>query len=186
MNDRNDLENTEEETSEQLKAASSIHASRDEASAEEQLDAAREQELSEEEAEEEVRESSRQERERTRSRRSRNARLTGKELLETELLDLTTSATPSLRAQLKGKIAISFEGASGGYLFDWSSDTAALTPFSQEEGADGADCKLHLDERVLVDVTQGELNPQIAMLSDKIQVSGKHSLAVYFFNLFDD
>lgn len=175
----------EQETREQLKEASSIHASRDEVSAEEQLDAARKKDRSTDEAEA----SEPQRRGRGRTSRARSSRAQGKRnasnLFQGELIELTESASPSLRSQLKGTIALCLQDGKHGYLFDWSSSEPRVSEFPLAKDPPKADCTLHFDEKVALDIASGELNPQIAMLSDKIRVSGKHHLAVYFFNLFD-
>jgi putative sterol carrier protein len=53
------------------------------------------------------------------------------------------------------------------------------------EGSDAAavDSIISLTEQNLMAVRSGDLNPQVAMLADKIKVKGKIGPAVYLFNL---
>ena len=49
--------------------------------------------------------------------------------------------------------------------------------------ADAVDSVISLTEQNLMAVRSGDLNPQVAMLADKIKVKGKIGPAVYLFNL---
>lgn len=71
--------------------------------------------------------------------------------------------------------AFSFDPKDGGFTFQETQGAAA-------RNATG-DCVIDLTELSLQRMWNGDLNPQIAMLSDKITISGKADLAVYFFNL---
>ncbi|MCX6114147.1 MAG: SCP2 sterol-binding domain-containing protein [Proteobacteria bacterium] len=53
------------------------------------------------------------------------------------------------------------------------------------EGSDSStvECIVSLNEQSLMAVRSGDLNPQVAMLSDKIRIKGKVGMAVYLFNL---
>lgn len=51
------------------------------------------------------------------------------------------------------------------------------------EGGSASDCQISTSARYLEEISAGDLNPQIAMLTDKVKVSGDVGLAVYFFNL---
>ena len=85
-----------------------------------------------------------------------------------------------LRTQLTGTILIDIVGQNRQrYLFDWSTDALKIA----ESDSDTGDCIMTLSEQSLLRIASGDLNPQIAMLSDKINVRGKLSLAIYFFNL---
>ena len=65
------------------------------------------------------------------------------------------------------------------YLFDWSAEGIKS---SRTEAAE-SDCKITLSEDNLLRIAWGDLNPQLAMLSDKVKVTGQLSLAIYVFNL---
>jgi hypothetical protein len=71
--------------------------------------------------------------------------------------------------------AFSFDPKDGGFAFQETQGAAARNVTG--------DCVVDLTELSLQRMWNGELNPQIAMLSDKITISGKADLAVYFFNL---
>ena len=87
-----------------------------------------------------------------------------------------------LHAALRGKILVTLQDSGHNYLLDWSGDALSSTA-----AADAAqcvhDCRISLRENDLLAVANGELNPQIGMLSHKISVSGRSDLAVYFFNI---
>lgn len=119
-----------------------------------------------------------------RAARGRNSERTGppstvQELIEGDLRGRAEAANVRLRAQLLGSILIHFVNSGKKYLFDWSTDNLVIT----STVPDTADCVIRITEQNLLRVVSGDLNPQIAMLSDKINVSGRLSLAVYFFNL---
>ena len=48
---------------------------------------------------------------------------------------------------------------------------------------DKADCRIKIRAVDFLSISNGDLNPQIAMLSEKISIEGKTEMAVYFFNL---
>jgi len=85
-----------------------------------------------------------------------------------------------LRAQLTGRVQLNLRGSAECYLLAWRSEALRV-----EERRDAeAECTIELGSADLFDIARGELNPQIAMLSDKIRVSGESRMAIYFFNLF--
>lgn len=88
-------------------------------------------------------------------------------------------ADEKLRSHLVGKIAIAVDGANENYLFEWQSGRATV----REEQTENVECSIRLSEQNLMRVVAGELNPQVAMLSGKIQVQGNAEAAIYFFNL---
>ena len=112
-------------------------------------------------------------------RRSKPASNT-KELLLEDLPSRVSYANERLRSQLTGKILISVTDKKESYLFDWSGDKLKI-----EKGGDEkkAECKISISEVNLLRISRDELNPQVAMLSEKINVEGTASLALYFFNL---
>lgn len=80
-----------------------------------------------------------------------------------------------LRTHLAGTIAITLRDTGKNLTFD------GRTGKFLEGGA--SDCQIDTTARHLEEISNGYLNPQIAMLTEKIGVSGDVSLAVYFFNL---
>lgn len=108
-------------------------------------------------------------------RRPNNAR----EVLTQFVPNRSERAEEKLRSHLVGKIAIEVDGPNESYLFEWTSGRAAV----REERATGTECSIRLSEQNLMRVVAGDLNPQVAMLSGKIQVQGNAEAAVYFFNL---
>jgi putative sterol carrier protein len=100
------------------------------------------------------------------------------ELLESELEQRLLNANVRLREQLMGSIVVALDSGKR-YLVEAS---AEQTKVSQTE-SESADCVIQVSGSTLLRIAAGDLNPQIAMLSDKINVRGRLSLAVYFFNL---
>lgn len=89
-----------------------------------------------------------------------------------------------LRELLMGTVAVRVVDRSRAFVFDPKAEGFPV----QESSGPGAksakaDCVIDLTETSLQRMWNGELNPQIAMLSDKVTISGKAELAVYFFNL---
>lgn len=103
---------------------------------------------------------------------------TAKELLLEELALRAAEASPCLKECLVGTVLVDIKDKNELYRVSWSG-----SGFKVEEGAGSADCTIHLSEQNLLKIVSGDLNPQIAMLSDKVFVEGKLSLGVYFFNL---
>lgn len=115
----------------------------------------------------------------SRNNDSRRAQLSLQDVLGDPLKGRARNADPKLRAQLVGSIVIRFTNSGQRYLFDWTTDELKLGPTESEN----ADCVISISEINLLKIASGELNPQIAMLSDKINVKGRLSLAIYWFNL---
>ena len=68
--------------------------------------------------------------------------------------------------------------------FDCRQAEMVVVPLPADLGAHAPpDCSIRLSEDNLLRIASGDLNPQVGMLSDKIRVKGKSSIAVYFFNL---
>ena len=116
---------------------------------------------------------------------------TAKDILTEEVLPRAKRAGPRMRPHLTGSIAIEVSGKGERYLFDWRAEEPqiqTLTAAPQVRGSEGGDaaqvdCLIRISETHLFQVRSGDLNPQIAMLGDKIKVDGKVGLAMYFFNL---
>jgi putative sterol carrier protein len=100
------------------------------------------------------------------------------ELVMQELPARASGAHDLLRSKLRGKIQLKVKGA-GNYHLDWSGNEFIV----KKNNSSQADTTIEIEERDLMKITTGGLNPQIGMLSDKIQVSGNPEIAVYFFNL---
>lgn len=96
-----------------------------------------------------------------------------------QLLPRAKTSQAKLRSQLVGSILIEFSDSGERYLFDWSDDQPKLA--QTKDGT--AECKIILRSDDFMRIASGDLNPQIAMLSEKIRVEGKPGLAIYFFNL---
>ncbi len=95
----------------------------------------------------------------------------------------------NLRAELAGAIKLKFKAKKkvdgGDYIFRWDGDEASTQKIEDSSGnKEEVDCEISIHSEDFFDIVRGKLNPQVAMLSDKIYVKGKLSLAVYFFNLF--
>ena len=101
------------------------------------------------------------------------------ELLTEGVIDRAARAHSTLHDQLRGSVLVSLGNGSERYRIDWTGEH--LSAERTEETS--ADCVIDIQSRDLELIAAGSLNPQIAMLSDKIRVSGNASLAVYFFNL---
>lgn len=102
-----------------------------------------------------------------------------KELLTDELRRRASNANPKLRAQLLGSVLVQMRGTNERYLFDWTTEDLRV----EQVQSGTADCSIKISEDNLLKIASGDLNPQIGMLSDKIQIEGQLALAVYFFNL---
>ncbi|RMG39384.1 MAG: hypothetical protein D6719_13455 [Candidatus Dadabacteria bacterium] len=102
-----------------------------------------------------------------------------REIILEKLPERAMRSNERLRGQLRGSVGIHFTDEGKDYFFDWSGNEPHI-----EEGAPGnPDCKLTMSEMDFEQIADGKLNPQIAMLSDKIHVEGNSGLAIYFFNL---
>ena len=101
------------------------------------------------------------------------------ELLLRELLERAKRANQRLRQYLEGVLVIDVLNLGKKFVCDWTGPELKTAPAT----SDAADCTIHLNEEHLLSVASGDLNPQVAMLSDKIKIEGKSGLAVYFFNL---
>lgn len=96
------------------------------------------------------------------------------------LVERSERAPQRLRNHLAGTVAIEILGSDRRYLIDWSSDKLSAT---DQDFDTNADCVIRCEEISLEQIASGKLNPQIAMLSDKLEVTGRAEMAMYFFNL---
>lgn len=122
-----------------------------------------------------------------------------KNLQTTSLNDLLLNVIPTLAKnstqQLKELIAGNFlielvnSNTSSKYLFNFTQENFEVKQLKSgqtEVGESGLECSIKMTEKVFKEIISGDLNPQLGMLAGKIAVSGKVSLAVYFFNLFKE
>lgn len=105
-------------------------------------------------------------------------------------------ATSRLKTMLSGRYTVNFTDTGKQILVDLRTSPVAqkgvgASPASSSEvdgeveleQGDLGECEITLTTQNLLRIAAGELNPQVAMLSDKIKVGGKIGLGVYFFNL---
>ena len=88
-----------------------------------------------------------------------------------------------LQSLLKGSITLNVSDCSEGYTFSFR-DNELIVEHWEKNPPNTGTCSIDVQERYLEQILRGRLNPQIAMLSHKVQVAGEASQAVYFFNLF--
>jgi len=100
------------------------------------------------------------------------------ELILQELPARAAQAHDLLRSKLKGKVQLKIRGGSN-YHLDWSSQEL----IAKKNHTAQSDTTIDIEERELLKIMNGGLNPQIGMLSEKINVSGNPEIAIYFFNL---
>lgn len=117
----------------------------------------------------------------------------GHDVLTEELPMRASRAKLRLHSYLKAALLVEFADSGSRYLFDWRGEEPKVSTFEGKgpvevsEGtgpsAGGIDAVISLTEQNLMAVRSGDLNPQVAMIADKIKVRGKMSPAVYLFNL---
>lgn len=105
-----------------------------------------------------------------------------KDLILGEVRDRAQRANDRLRSQLNGLLSIEVTEPKSSYSLSLKADKLELTEKPSEQSAK-ADCTIHIRQGDLLRIADGELNPQVGMLSDRIKVEGRLGLAVYFFNL---
>ena len=110
-----------------------------------------------------------------------SARESAKEILTVKLVKQAKSDQVKLRPYLIAKILFNITNSKS-YLFDWTSETLTVTEHKDSQEP-SVDCTITLSEDTLIKISNDQINPQIAMLSNKISLSGKVGLAVYVFNL---
>jgi putative sterol carrier protein len=103
-----------------------------------------------------------------------------RQLILGEIYDRGARANRKLKTQLSSLIQLNVTDLGQSYLFDWQGNELKV----EERRVDAADCNVSLGSAELLAIAGGDLNPQIAMLSDKVKVTGKAGMAVYLFNLF--
>lgn len=108
------------------------------------------------------------------------------DLLTNVITANASRAGVKLRPFITGKILFQITDTNKNYVFDWSGEkaTSVLLPKGQEE--QNIDCYISVNENTMQKIASGDINPQIAMLSNKMNIKGKVSFAVYAFNLLTD
>ena len=109
-------------------------------------------------------------------RRVQNA----EDILVRDLVANASRGSARLKELLAGTILVRLSDSGKRYLIDWSQPELKANSVGKEATAD---CTISLTEDHLRKIAQGDLNPQIAMLSDKVRVEGKKGAAMYLFNL---
>lgn len=84
-----------------------------------------------------------------------------------------------LKAALAGSIAVSITDKNERYRGAWEGSRLQI----KKDKDTASDCTISTTEKNLMKISDGSLNPQIAMLSGKVSVSGNAQLGIYFFNL---
>jgi hypothetical protein len=115
----------------------------------------------------------------------------GRDVLCEELPSRASRAKLRLKPHLTCVLALELSSSGERFIFDWKGEepkvapsTGALTVNAENPGeATLVDSIISLTEQNLMAVRSGDLNPQVAMLTDKIKVKGKIGPAVYLFNL---
>jgi hypothetical protein len=115
----------------------------------------------------------------------------GRDVVCEELPARASRAKARLRPYLTGTLVIELTNLGEKFLFDWRGEEPKVSPIegpiqlAQGDSSDASavDCIVSLSEQNLMSVRSGDLNPQLAMLADKIKVKGKVGPAVYLFNL---
>jgi putative sterol carrier protein len=77
------------------------------------------------------------------------------------------------------------DGHDSDYIIDLRTDKLIVLKRSEVKEELKYDCTIRIKRYDIEELIVGELNPQIAMLSHKIQITGSMNMAMYFFNLFD-
>jgi len=96
-----------------------------------------------------------------------------------------------MKPHLTCSLVVELTSSGEKFLFDWKGEEPKVAPvtgpvlIASAEGGDpsAVDSLISLTEQNLMAVRSGDLNPQVAMLADKIKVKGKIGPAVYLFNL---
>ena len=115
----------------------------------------------------------------------------GRDELCEELPSRATRAKLRLKPHLTCLLAVEITSSGEKFIFDWKGDeprvaaaTSGITVIAENPGdATVVDSIISLTEQNLMAIRSGDLNPQVAMLTDKIKVKGKIGPAVYLFNL---
>jgi len=115
----------------------------------------------------------------------------GRDVLCEELPSRATRAKLRLKPHLTCVLAVEITSSGEKFIFDWKGEEPKVAPatggitINAESPGDATvvESIISLTEQNLMAVRSGDLNPQVAMLADKIRVKGKVGPAVYLFNL---
>ncbi|MEY4668135.1 MAG: sterol transfer family [Pseudomonadota bacterium] len=115
----------------------------------------------------------------------------GRDVLCEELPNRASRAKLRLKPHLTCTLAVELSSSGERFIFDWKGEEPTVAPATGPVTVNGespgeamvVDCIISLTEQNLMAVRSGDLNPQVAMLADKIKVKGKVGPAVYLFNL---
>jgi hypothetical protein len=115
----------------------------------------------------------------------------GRDVLCEELPNRAARAKLRLKPHLTCLLGLELSSSGERFVFDWKGEepkvtpaTSPLTVNAENPGeATVVDSIISLTEQNLMAVRSGDLNPQVAMLADKIKVKGRIGPAVYLFNL---
>ncbi len=127
----------------------------------------------------------------------RKAIETAKDVVCEELPERASRAATRLKPFLTGTFVFDFTNSGERFLFDWRGDSPSTKSLSRDmkvtwdevqgyvatENSINVDTVILISESHLMAVRTGSLNPQVGMLTDKIQVKGKVGPAVYIFNV---
>lgn len=102
-----------------------------------------------------------------------------KELFLEAIPERSRFASANLKSHLSGKIEFEIKPSGVRYTVDWSGEELK----SSEGSVDEAACTIKISEADLMRIVSGDLNPQVAMLSHRVFISGNPDHAVYAFNL---
>jgi len=114
----------------------------------------------------------------------------GRDVLCEELPSRAQRAKARLKPHLTCTLGLEITSSGERFIFDWKGEEPSVVPTSQgvslsdaSGGATVVDSIISLTEQNLMAIRSGDLNPQVAMLAEKIKVKGKIGPAVYLFNL---
>jgi hypothetical protein len=114
-----------------------------------------------------------------------------KRLLNTITKSVLRAKDRQFRSQLAGVIKLLILPRNTVFIFDWRKDEPIFLFLDKAETNKviHVDCTIELSEKTLRGILDGDLNPQITALTEKIKISGSVSgyagLALYFFNLLE-
>lgn len=120
--------------------------------------------------------------------RSKNSTLF--EFLSNTINSKSKTISSQLKELLEGVLILNVIDTKKCFKFEWKNEQYQVqemefkgieTNFSSKETLQ--DCTISLSDRNLRDIVDGILNPQLAIISGKTAVTGKFSIAIYFFNL---
>ena len=115
----------------------------------------------------------------------------GRDVLCEELPSRAARAKLRLKPHLTCMLGVEISSSGERFVFDWKGEEPKVSPangsltVNAENSGDATvvDTIISISEQNLMAVRSGDLNPQVAMLADKIKVKGKVGPAVYLFNL---